>query len=61
MYKYNYSDGRLPDYIQNQVNQPPPGSPGRHQAILNVSLKMVGERIPDDVIFRCNQGLDTGP
>lgn len=50
-YNYNYADVRFPAYIQNQLNQAPPAAPGRHKAILDISLQMVGEGIPDDVIF----------
>jgi RecA-family ATPase len=50
-HRYNYAYGRFPAYIQDQLNQAPPGSPGRHKAILSLSLQMVGEGIPDDLIF----------
>jgi RecA-family ATPase len=51
MYSYNYADASFPAYIQNQLNQPPPPSPGRHAAWMRLSLQMVGENLPDSVIF----------
>jgi hypothetical protein len=41
----------IPDYIQRQLDGPPPGHPGRHEAWEKLSLQTVGERIPDDIIF----------
>jgi RecA-family ATPase len=43
---------KFPLYIQRQLDQPPPAHPGRHDAWRDLSLQMVGEGIPDEVIFR---------
>ena len=43
---------QFPDYIRRQLDQPPPSAPGRHEAWAKLSYQMVGEGIPDDVIFR---------
>jgi hypothetical protein len=51
MSHFNYAEAGIPAYIRHQLNQSPPGSPGRHKAILDLSLQMVGEGIPDDVTF----------
>src|ERR1700722_5623525 len=53
MHNDNYSDGRFPDYIQSQLNQPPPApdSRQRHAAWMRLSYQMVGENLPDNVIF----------
>jgi hypothetical protein len=44
-------NGGFPLYIKKQLDQPPPGHPGRHEAWERLSYQMVGERIPDAVIF----------
>lgn len=41
----------IPPYIQDKLNEPAPGNPGRHQAWIDLSLQMVGEGIPDREIF----------
>jgi len=42
----------FPTYIQRQLDGPAPGRGGRHGALINLSYQMVGERIPDEVIFQ---------
>src|SRR3984893_15386981 len=44
-------NGGFPSYIQKQLDGPSPGHPGRHEALMKLALQMVGERIPDWVIF----------
>src|ERR1700730_14702070 len=48
---YNYADKSIPAYIQNQLNEPPPLSGGRHAAWMRLSYQMVGENLSDGVIF----------
>lgn len=42
----------LPDYIQQVLDGPAPGPGARHEALLDLSLQMVGEKVPDEEIFR---------
>src|ERR1700693_3016617 len=51
MHTKNYADAGIPAYIQNQLKQPPPSSGGRHAAWMRLSYQMVGENLPDGVIF----------
>lgn len=48
-----------PSYIQEHLDSPPASVGGRHEDIISLSLKMVGEGYPDDHIF--SQLLDRYP
>jgi RecA-family ATPase len=41
----------FPKYIQDQLDQPAPGNPGRHEAWRSLAYQMVGEGIPEETIF----------
>jgi len=46
-----FVNGKFPSYIQKQLDGPPPGPGGRHEALMKLALQMVGERIPDHIAF----------
>jgi RecA-family ATPase len=49
--QYLVNDSAIPPYIQKQLDEGPPGKGSRHEWLKELSLQMVGERIPDDTIF----------
>src|ERR1700756_2895821 len=43
---------KIPGYIEKQLSVPPPNPPGRHEALMKLSLQLIGEKIPFEEAFR---------